>query len=73
MEGCERLKMKNDPRPLSTISYLSALLMGVILFLAFGKDWLNLESMLVFLAGLLGVALVVLVFGLLSIFQNSRK
>ena len=65
--------MKNDPRPLSTISYLSALLMGVILFLAFGKDWLNLESMLVFLAGLLGVALVVLVFGLLSIFQNSRK
>lgn len=65
--------MKNNPKPLSTISYLSAFLMGVILLLAFGKDWLNLESMLVFLAGLLGVALVVLVFGLWNIFQNSRK
>jgi hypothetical protein len=65
--------MKDEQRPLSTISYLSAFLMGVILFLAFGKDWLNLESILVFLAGLLGVALVVLVFGLWNIFQNFRK
>jgi hypothetical protein len=65
--------MKDEQRPLSTISYLSAFLMGVILFLAFGKDGLNLESMLVFLAGLLGVALVVLVFGLWNIFQNFRK
>jgi hypothetical protein len=65
--------MKNDPRPLSTISYLAAFFLGVILFLAFGKDWLNLESMLIFLTGLLGVALVVLVFGLWNIFQNSRK
>ena len=65
--------MKNEHRPLSTISYLAAFLLGVIFFLVFGKDWLNLESMLVFLAGLLGVAMVVLVFGLWNISQNSRK
>ena len=65
--------MNNEHTPLSTISYLAAFLIGVILILAFGKDWLNLESMLVFLVGLLGVALVVLVFGLWNIFQNSRK
>jgi hypothetical protein len=65
--------MNNEHTPLSTISYLAAFLMGVILFLAFGKDWLNLESMLIFLVGLLGVALVVLVFVLWNIFQNSRK
>ena len=65
--------MKNEHRPLSTISYITAFFLGVILLLVFGKDWLNLESMPVFLAGSLGVALVVLVFGLWNIFQNSRK
>jgi hypothetical protein len=65
--------MKNEQRPLSTISYLAAFFLGVILFVAFGKDWLNLESILVFLAGLLGVALIVLVFGVWNIFRNSRK
>ncbi len=65
--------MKTEKGNWSTIAYVSAFLIGVILFWSFGKDWLNLESMLVFLAGLLGVALVVLVFGLWNIFQNSRK
>jgi len=52
--------MKNDHRQLSTISYISAFLIGVILFVVFGKSWLNLESILVFLAGTAGVTLVVL-------------
>ena len=55
------------------MTYISAFLIGIILFWSIGKNWLNLESMLVFLAGVAGVALVVLVFGLWNIFQNSRK
>jgi len=65
--------MKNDHGQLSTISYIFAFFMGVIFFVGFGKTWLNLESMLVFLAGIAGVGLVVLLFGLWTIFQNSRK
>jgi hypothetical protein len=56
--------MKNDYRQPSTNSYISAFFIGVILFVVFGKTWLNLESMLVFLAGIAGVTLVVLGFGL---------
>jgi hypothetical protein len=62
--------MKNNNRTLSTISYLSAFLIGIILFWSFGKDWLNFESMSVFLAGCMGVALAVLVFGILNILRN---
>ncbi len=60
--------MKNNPR-----SWIFAFLMGVILLWSFGKDWLNLESTLVFLAGLIGVALPVLLFGVRSILRNSNK
>jgi hypothetical protein len=63
--------MNNTPRPFSTISYMSAILIGVILFWSFGRNWLNMESLPVFLAGLIGIALVVLVFGALNIFRNS--
>ena len=63
--------MKNN-RPLPTISYISAFLIGVILFWSFGKNSLNLESMPVFLAGLIGVALVVLMFGVWNIFHKSK-
>ena len=65
--------MKNENRNWPTITYVFAFVIGVILFWSIGKNWLNLESMLVFLAGVAGVALVVLVFGLWNIFQNSRK
>jgi hypothetical protein len=60
-------------KPLSAFSYLAALLIGLILFWSFGKNWLDLESMTVFIAGLLGVALAVLMFGLWRITQNFRK
>ncbi len=53
-------------------SLIFAFLMGVILFWSFGKDWLNLESVLVFLAGLVGVALVVFVFGIWNIRKDSH-
>lgn len=55
-----------------TIVYV-AFLIGIILFWSVGKDWLNLGSPVVFLAGLLGVALVVLVFGVWNITRNSQS
>ena len=62
----------NIGRPISNFSLICAFLIGVLLFIAFGQNWLALESMLVFLAGLLVVALPVLAFGVLSIRRASR-
>ncbi|MFT3894178.1 MAG: hypothetical protein QM730_21310 [Anaerolineales bacterium] len=62
--------MKN--KPVSTATFLSAFLMGVILFLSFGKEWLDLKSALVFLAGLIGVGLSVLFFGIWNIRHSNR-
>lgn len=56
-----------------TIAYVSAFLIGVILFWTVANDWLNLGSPVVFLAGLLGVALVVLAFGVWNITRNSQS
>jgi SNF family Na+-dependent transporter len=64
--------MNNNKTNVHTITYLSAFLIGVILFWSFGKEWLNLESALVFLAGLIGVALPVLAFGIWNIRRNSN-
>jgi len=64
--------MKNENGNWSTITYVSALLIGVILFWSFGKNWLNLESVLVFLAGLIGIAIPVLIFGVWNIRRNSH-
>lgn len=64
--------MKDDKANWLAISYASAFLIGVVLFWSFGKYWLNLESVLVFLAGLIGVAVAVLVFGVWNIRRNSH-
>lgn len=64
--------MKNDKASWSTLSYSAAFLIGVILFWSLGKDWLHLESPLIFLAGLIGVALAVLAFAAWNIYYNSR-
>jgi len=64
--------MKNENRNWPTITYISTFLIGAILFWTFGKNWLDLESPPMFLAGLIGVALVVLVFGVLNILLNSH-
>jgi len=64
------MKMKNKNRNWTTLTYVSAFLIGGILFWSFGKYWLNFESMSVFLAGCMGVALVVLVFATLNILRN---
>jgi hypothetical protein len=57
----------------STLTAVAALLIGVILFWSFGKDWLNLGSPLVFLAGLIGVAVPVLIFAAWKIYQRSDR
>ncbi len=63
--------MKND-EAWTAVSYASAFLIGAILFWSIGKNWLNLESASVFLAGLIGVAVAVLVFGAWNIRHNSH-
>ena len=63
----------NIHKPMANSSLICAFLIGVLLFIAFGQNWLALESMLVFLAGLLGVALPVLAFGILSIRRDPRN
>ena len=65
--------MKTEKGTWSTIACVSAFLVGVILFWSFGKDLLNLESALVFLAGLVGVALAVLALGIWNIRRNSHR
>jgi len=64
--------MKTEKQIWSTITYVMAFLIGVILFWSFGKDWLDLESAFMFLAGLIGVAVAVLVFGAWKIYYNSH-
>ena len=63
----------NIHRPMSNLSLICAFLLGVVLLIAFGQNWLSLESLPVFLAGVFGVALIVLVFGILNIARNSRN
>ena len=64
--------MKNENRNWTTLTSVSAFLIGVILFWSFGKNWLNLESLTVFLVGLIGVALPVLIFGVWNILHHSH-
>ena len=62
----------NNNQALPTISLISAFVLGVILFWAFGKNWVNLESLPVFLVGLIGVAVSVLIFGVWNIVRHSH-
>ena len=55
------------------MTYTAAFLIGVILFWSIGKNWLNLESRPVFLAGLIGVGVSVLLFGAWNIIRNSKN
>ena len=64
--------MKNNKANWSTLTYITAFLIGVILCWSFGRGWLDLKSPLMFLAGLIGVALAVLAFGAWNIYYNSR-
>lgn len=65
--------MNSEKRNTPTITYVLAFLIGVILFWSIGKDWLKLESVAVFLAGLLGVALAVLLFVVWNMTRHSQS
>ncbi len=65
--------MNSNKENFPTISYLCAFIIGVILFWSFGKYWLDLTSALVFLVGLIGVAVAVLLIGTWNIFKHSGK
>jgi len=64
--------MKNKNRNWTTPTYVSAFLIGGILFWSIGKHWLNLESASILLAGLIGVAVAVFTFGVWSIRHDSH-
>jgi hypothetical protein len=64
--------MKTNKTNFSTLSYLCSFIIGVILFWSFGKYWLDFTSTLVFLAGLIGVAVSVLIIGSWNIFSHSE-
>jgi len=64
--------MKDNKIHWYPLTYVMAFLIGVILFWLFGKDWLDLESAFVLLAGLIGVAAAVLAFGAWNIYYNSH-
>lgn len=64
--------MKTSKSTWPAFSYGLTFLIGVILLWTLGKDWLDFESTLVFLAGLIGVAVAVLLFGAWNLRRNSH-
>jgi peptidoglycan/LPS O-acetylase OafA/YrhL len=64
--------MKDDKTHWYPLTYVLTFLIGAILFWSFGKDWLDLKSASIFLAGLIGVAVAVLAFGAWNSYYNSR-
>ena len=55
------------------IRYLSAFVIGVLLFWTFGRDLFDFESAPIFIAGLIGVAVAVLTFAAWNIHSNSHR
>lgn len=54
------------------LRYLSAFLIGVILFWMIGRDLFDFISMPIFMAGLIDVAVAVLAFAAWTIYYNSH-
>lgn len=65
--------MRKQNNGWSTVASVSAFFIGVILLWSFGKSWLNFESALVFLAGLAGVAVIVLLVAAWEIRKRSAR
>jgi hypothetical protein len=65
--------MKDQNGGWSTATSVSAFFIGVILLWSFGKGWLNFESAFVFLAGLAGVAVTILIVAAWKIRNFSNR
>jgi len=55
------------------IRYISALLIGIILFWTIGRDMFDFKLAPIFIAGLFGVAVAVLAFAAWNIYYNSHR
>ena len=62
-------KMKNGNW--STGTAVTTFLLGVILLLSFGKEWINFNSPIIFVAALIGVAIPVLIFAIWKLSHRS--
>lgn len=65
--------MKDNQIHWYPLTYVIAFVIGVLLFWSFGKDWLELDSAPIFLAGLIGVAVAVIIFGVWNIRHDSNQ
>lgn len=65
--------MNNNKTSLPIVAYISAFVIGVILLWSIGKAWLDFESALVFIAGVIGVAVSVIIFGIWNIIRHSKN
>lgn len=65
--------MNNNKTNLSTVAYICAFVIGVILLWSIGKAWLDFESKPVVIAGVVGVAVSVIIFGIWNMIRQSKN
>ena len=65
--------MNHNKTNLSTVAYICAFVIGVILLWSIGKAWLDFESRLVVIAGVVGVAVSVIIFGVWNMIRHSKN
>lgn len=66
------LIMNNSKTNLRAVAYICAFVIGVILLWSIGQAWLDFESRLVFISGVLGVAVSVLLFAAWNMTRHSN-
>ena len=64
--------MKHARIHIPNLSYFAAFVIGVILFALFWKVWFGSASSTIVLAGMMGVAVAVIIFWLRNEFKNSK-
>jgi len=65
--------MNNHKTNLHTVAYICAFVIGVILLWSIGKAWLDFESKLVVIAGVVGVAVSVIIFRVWNMIRQSKN
>jgi SNF family Na+-dependent transporter len=67
------MKMNNYKTNLHTVAYICAFVIGVILLWSIGRAWLDFESKLVVIAGVVGVAVSVIIFRIWNMIRQSKN
>lgn len=65
--------MNNHKTNLHPVAYICAFVIGVILLWSIGKAWLDFESKLVVIAGVVGVAISVINFRVWNMIHHSKN